>query len=151
MPDMDGFTRLLRVSANELETAILNLEKEATQKKKSKAAAKPKSDVLFNNLKKYLKENPELIKSDMGKFQFDITGPVSAQWKVDLTKAPGKITRGSLEDPDATFTIRDKYLLRIGQGELDVASAFVQGRLAIKGDSDKAMKVGKLLAGMPKL
>ena len=70
---------------------------------------------------------------------------------MDLSKAPGKITRGTLADADATFTIRDKYLVRIAKGELDVASAFVQGRLAIKGDSQKAMKVGKILAGMPSL
>ncbi len=151
MPDMDQFTRYLRESANELESAIQNLEKEATKSSKSKAAAKPQSDALFSHLKKYLKANPELLKSNLGKFQFNITGPVSGVWKIDLSKAPGKITRGTLDDADATFTIRDKYLYRIATGELDVTSAFVQGRLAIKGDSDKAMKVGKILAGMPPL
>jgi len=151
MPTMDNFTKSILDSANELEAAILELEKSAIKKTKSKASAKPQSDKLFNHLKKYLKENPELIKSDLGKFQFKITGPIPGEWKVDLTKAPGKITRGVIEDADATFTIRDKYLMRIAKGELDVASAFVQGRLAIKGNSDKAMKVGKILAGMPAL
>lgn len=151
MPDLDNFTVYIRESANELEKLVLQFEKEATKTQRKKSTAKPKSDAYFNKIKKYLKENPETIKKEVGQFQFNITGPVTGAWKVDLSTPPGKIIRGTLSESDAIFTIRDKYLDRIAKGDLDIASAFVQGRLAIKGDMDKAMKLGVILGKLKDL
>jgi len=152
MPDLDSFTKYLRESANELEAAIL--KKGKPKKKKSistKKATKPKSDALFSHLKKYLKENAQHIKPNNGLFQFEVTGPIPAQWKVDLNKSPGVIRRGTAAKPDVTLTISDEHLMRIATGKLNLQTAFIQGRLKIKGDSTRAMKLGSILNRVPKL
>ena len=145
MPELDKFTVYLRESANELEAEILKWEKTGKKKKPTKTA-KPKSDAVFNNMKKYLKDNPEFLKKEVGKFQFNITGDATGAWKVDLSKPPGRITRGTFKEADATFTVQDKYLVRIGNGDLSLMNAFIQGRLSIDGDNAKAMKLGKILS-----
>ncbi len=149
MPDLDIFSRYLRESANELEAAIL--KRGRSKKKSKKVIKKAKSDVLFVHIKKFLKENPPAVKPNSGIFQFNITGPVATNWKVDLNKSPGTVTKTKATKPDAIFTIKDEHLLRIGQGKLNIQTAFVQGRLKIKGDMSKAMKLGGLLAKLPKL
>lgn len=145
MPELDKFTVYLRESANELEAEVLKWEK-AGKKKKAPKRAKPKSDALFNKLKKFLKDNPEFLKKEVGKFQFNITGAATGAWKVDLSNPPGRITRGTFKDADATFSVDDKYLVRIGSGDLSLMNAFIQGRLSISGDNSKAMKLGKILS-----
>lgn len=152
MPDLDIFTKYIRESANELEAAILKhgkpKKKKAVAKKK---ATKAESDALFNHLKKYLKENAQYIKPNNGLFQFEVTGPVPTQWKVDLNKSPGIVRRGTAAKPDVTFTISDAHLMRIATGKLNLQTAFIQGRLKIQGDTAKAMKLGSILNRVPKL
>ncbi|MEM6320332.1 MAG: wax ester/triacylglycerol synthase family O-acyltransferase [Bacteroidota bacterium] len=150
MPEQGTFSRYLLESANELEAAILAYEKSG----KKKAAPKKvtaKSDALFAYMKKYLKDNPDAIRPDSGVFQFNVTGDVETFWKLDLNKSPAVIRRGKAANPDATFTIKDDHLLKIGQGKLNLQTAFIQGRLKINGNSGKAMKLGGVLMKMPKM
>ena len=84
-------------------------------------------------------------------FQFQVTGPAPAQWKVDLNKSPGVVRRGTAANPDVTLTVSDDHLMRIATGKLNLQTAFIQGRLKIKGDSAKAMKLGSILSRVPKL
>ncbi|MEM1119190.1 MAG: wax ester/triacylglycerol synthase family O-acyltransferase [Bacteroidota bacterium] len=151
MPEQGTFSRYLLDSANELETAVLAYEKSG---KKKKPAAKPKakSDALFAHMKKYFKENPKAVKPDSGIFQFVVkAGELETLWKLDLNKSPAVVTKTKAAKPDATFTIKDDHLLRIGQGKLNIQTAFIQGRLKIHGDSAKAMKLGGILMKLPKM
>ncbi|MEL6252041.1 MAG: wax ester/triacylglycerol synthase family O-acyltransferase [Bacteroidota bacterium] len=149
MPDIDIFTRYLRESANELEEAISNMKSRKRTAKKT--TAKAQSDALFAHLKKELKANAEHIKPNNGLFQFNVTGDVPREWKIDLNKSPGVVRKGKAEDPDVTFTVSDKHLTRIGRGEMNLQAAFIQGRLKIHGDSSKAMKLGTILSKLQKL
>ena len=127
MPDIDKFSRYLRESANELEAEILKLEsKKRTVKKTPKKA---QSDALFTHVRKQLKLNAEHIKPNNGIFQFNVTGDVPREWKIDINKSPGTVTKGKAAEPDVTFTVADKHLYRIGKGEMSLQSAFFQGRL----------------------
>ena len=63
----------------------------------------------------------------------------------------GEVRRGKAKNPDVTLTVADKHLVKIGRGELNLQAAFIQGRLKIDGDSTKAMKLGTILAKLPKL
>lgn len=148
MPDLDVFTRYIRESANELEAAILAHKEKETQKKVVKKAEKPASDKLFKDFKKFLKELPDNGKPKSGIFQFNITGPVQAHWVVDISTYPGTVKSGKIDKPDATFTIEDDHLVRIAAGDLDVQTAFIQGRLKIDGDYTQAMKLAKILGKM---
>jgi diacylglycerol O-acyltransferase / wax synthase len=150
MPDLDDFTRYLRESANELEAAVMEYAAKKEQKTEQKAE-QPQSDVVFETLKKHLKKHPELVKPDSGIFQFKVKGATETLWKIDLNAVPAKISKGKAATPDATFIIEDKHLVKIASGKLDMQSAFIQGRLKVEGDFGKAMKLGSLLAKMPKL
>lgn len=147
MPDLDDFTRYLRESANELEAAIQQHGQKKVKKAKPKAE-KPASDKLFQDLKKFLKAMPDNGKPKSGVFQFFITGPVPAEWVVDISVYPGTVKAGKTEAPDATFTIEDDHLVRIASGQLDFQTAFIQGRLKVDGDFSMAMKLGKILGKM---
>lgn len=149
MPDIDIFSRYLRESANELEAAILKIKDKKAKAKK--VVAKAQSDALFAHVKKQLKLNAEHIKPNNGLFQFTVTGPTPRVWRIDLNKSPGEVRRSKAKDPDVHFTIADKHLIRIGRGEMNLQTAFIQGRLKIDGDSSKAMKLGTILSKFPKM
>ncbi len=150
MPDIDNFSRYLRESANELEAAVLNLDKTKKDKTKKKPA-KAASDKLFTHIRKYLKENSKSIKAKSGVFEFEVIGPVPTFWKIDLDKSPGTVRKGKAANADAKFTIKDEHLMRIARGELNVQTAFIQGRLKIDGKSGKALQFGQILRKIPKI
>ncbi|MFT5168731.1 MAG: diacylglycerol O-acyltransferase [Saprospiraceae bacterium] len=149
MPDIDTFTKYLLDSANELEAAALKVKDKKVRAKK--VVSKPSSDALFAHFKKHLKLSAQYIKPNNGLFQFNVTGDTPTEWKIDLNKSPGEVRRGKAKDPEVTFTIDDKHLLRVGQGKLNLQTAFIQGRLKIEGDSAKAMKLGAILSKLPKM
>jgi len=147
MPDLDDFTRYLRESANELEAAIQQHSKKK-EKKPTKKAEKPASDKLFKQLGDFLKALPDNGKPKSGVFQFKVTGPVPAEWAVDISVYPGTVKPGKASAPDAIFTVEEEHLLRIAEGKLDVQTAFIQGRLKIDGDFNQAMRLAKILGKM---
>lgn len=149
MPDIDIFTRYIRESANELEALILEMEEKRQEEAESTAVAE--SDALFEHMGQYFQDNPEFLRPGAGLFQFDITGPAAGHWHINLNEAPGSVSRGSAENPDATLVIRDDHLMRIARGELDLQIAVVQGRLQIKGDMQKALKLGGVMNKIPNL
>lgn len=150
MPDIDTFTRYLRESANELEAAILEHQKKGVKKKKPKPT-KAKSDKFFEHIKKFIKANPEAIYPNSGVYQFHITGAVPSDWKLDFNKSPGTVRKSKAGTADVTLTISDQHLMRIAAGKLNVQTAFIQGRLKVKGDTAKAIKLGKILSLIPDL
>ena len=147
MPDIDIFTRYLRESANELEEQVLKLEKEknnSTKRKKNN-----KSDALFNHLKKHLKDNPDFLKPDSGIFQFVVKGDKISNWQLDLNTPPGSVKRGVAAAADVTINVKDEHLSKIASGTLKFQTAFIQGRLSIKGDTKKGMRLAKILSLLP--
>lgn len=147
MPDLDNFTKYIREAANELEAAVLNLEKK--QKAKApKKISKPASDKLFAELGTFLKKIPDNGKPKSGVFQFNVKNDANSKWVVDISKYPGAVSAGKAENPDATFSINEEYLVKIATGKLDVQTAFIQGRLKIDGDFDQAMRLAKILGKM---
>ena len=122
MPDLDLFSDYILDSANDLEERILAYNKKGKKKDTKQKVSKPKivkSDAYFEHLKKYLKDNPKFIKKEVGLFQVLIKGEVSSEWKIDLRKAPGRITRGRIKSFDTSLTVRDSHFYDIGKGKLD--------------------------------
>jgi diacylglycerol O-acyltransferase / wax synthase len=149
MPDLDNFTKYIRESANELEAAILEHQAKKEKAKPAKKAAKPASDKLFLQLKKFLSAMPDNGKPKSGVFQFKVKGETVSEWTVDISKFPATVTQGKSEvSVDATFNIDEEHLMKIAAGKLDVQTAFIQGRLKIDGDFDQAMRMGKILGKM---
>ncbi len=151
MPDIDLFTRYIRESANELEELVHAYARRKKSVKKPKVSSKAKSDRLFEHYRKYLKNNPEFLKPDSGKYQFLINGTTDAVWQLNLEKPPGTVRRGRIKDPDLTITVSDDHLYKIGTGEMNFQMAFIQGRVKVQGDTNKAMRLAKIISLIPPL
>ena len=81
----------------------------------------------------------------------DFITPVCESKRIIKPLLEGSPSFGLLKKPDATFTIKDDHLLKIGQGKLNIQTAFIQGRLKIEGDTGKAMKLGGVLMKLPNM
>ncbi|MFT7586867.1 MAG: diacylglycerol O-acyltransferase [Cellvibrionaceae bacterium] len=148
MPDIDLFTRYLWESANELETAILELEE--VRKEAEKLLPKTaKSDAMFEYLAQFLQENPDYLRPGAGRFQYKIIGDIESDWIMDFSESPGRVKRGVIDNPDATLTIRDDHFMRLARKEIDYEIAIVQGRMKIDGNLDQVLKLGGIIAGIP--
>ena len=75
-------------------------------------------------------------------YLFDIEG--AGQWKVVVDDGKVKVTEGSSGDVDCTITSSEENFERIVAGELNPTSAYMTGKLKVKGDMGAAMKLQKL-------
>lgn len=74
-------------------------------------------------------------------YLFDIDG--AGKWKVDVQDGSVKVTEDE-EDADVTITTSEETFEKITSGEQNATSAYMTGRLKVKGDMGAAMKLQKL-------
>ena len=74
-------------------------------------------------------------------YLFDVTG--AGVWKVDVQDSGVKVTEGAA-DATTTITIDEGDFDRLVAGELNPMTAFMTGKLKVKGDMGAAMKLQKL-------
>src|ERR687883_1782708 len=75
-------------------------------------------------------------------YVFDIQG--AGQWTVRLDDGKVSVTEGAAGDPDGTITSSQENFERIVEGDLNPTSAYMTGKLKVKGDMGAAMKLQKL-------
>src|SRR5919197_4566181 len=77
-------------------------------------------------------------------YLFDIEG--AGKWTVSLDDGKVSVNEGEREtgDPDCTITSSQENFERIVAGELNPTSAYMTGKLKVKGDMGAAMKLQKL-------
>jgi putative sterol carrier protein len=75
-------------------------------------------------------------------YLFDIDG--AGKWTVSLDDGKVSVTEGEAGDPDCTITSSQENFERIVAGELNPTSAYMTGKLKVKGDMGAAMKLQKL-------
>src|SRR5919197_3398393 len=74
-------------------------------------------------------------------YLFDIDG--AGKWKVDV--ADGKVTVSEGDgDADATISTSEETFTKMVSGEQNPTSAYMTGKLKVKGDMGAAMKLQKL-------
>jgi WS/DGAT/MGAT family acyltransferase len=144
MPDLDAFTRYLRESANELEAAVVpeGQEDQVTDEAYARAVAEL-TDAFVAQMRTTLEKAPKDRSLGEGTFLLCITGAADRSWTIDFEDR--SVTEGNGQPPDATLTIRDAHLAEILKGNLDPQIAFVQGKLRVDGDINKAIEFGALL------
>jgi putative sterol carrier protein len=76
-------------------------------------------------------------------YLFDIEG--AGQWLVAVNDGAIDVTEGGGE-ADTTITTSEESFLAISKGELNPTSAYMTGKLKIKGDMGAAMKLQKLFS-----
>ena len=74
-------------------------------------------------------------------YLFDIEG--AGQWVVAVDDGDVDVRQGPGE-ADATITTSEESFLAISRGELNPTTAYMTGKLKIKGDMGAAMKLQKL-------
>jgi putative sterol carrier protein len=74
-------------------------------------------------------------------YLFDIDG--AGTWKVDVQDGSVKVTEGG-DGADVTITTSEETFDKIVSGEQNATSAYMTGKLKVKGDMGAAMKLQKL-------
>jgi putative sterol carrier protein len=74
-------------------------------------------------------------------YLFDIDG--AGKWKVDVHDGDVKVKENA-EDADVTITTSEETFDKIVSGEQNATSAYMTGKLKVKGDMGAAMKLQKL-------
>jgi putative sterol carrier protein len=77
-------------------------------------------------------------------YQFEATGDGGGTWHVVMNDGEARVDRGPAPEPDITLTTTADDLLAIVNGKMSGQSAFLTGRLKIKGDMSLAMKLQNL-------
>ena len=75
-------------------------------------------------------------------YVFDIAG--AGQWTVAVDDGRVSVTDGAAPDADCTITSSEENFERIVAGELNPTSAYMTGKLKVKGNMGAAMKLQKL-------
>jgi putative sterol carrier protein len=74
-------------------------------------------------------------------YVFEIDG--AGTWKVDVEDGNVSVSEGGGE-ADATITASEETFNKIASGEMNATTAYMTGKLKIKGDMGAAMKLQKL-------
>jgi putative sterol carrier protein len=74
-------------------------------------------------------------------YLFDIEG--AGTWKVDVRDGSVNVTEGG-EGADVTIIASEETFEKITSGEQNATSAYMTGKLKVKGDMGAAMKLQKL-------
>lgn len=74
-------------------------------------------------------------------YLFDVTD--AGQWRVQVDDGTVKVTEGP-GDADVTIATSEESFMRIVRGEQNATTAYMTGKLKLKGDIGAAMKLQKL-------
>ncbi len=74
-------------------------------------------------------------------YLFDVDG--AGQWKVDVADSGVNVTEGAAE-ADCTISVSEENFQRLVSRELNPTTAYMTGKLKVKGDMAAAMKLQKL-------
>jgi len=109
---------------------------------KSASAGAPGSEAAKVFAAVQQKVTDELKKEINAVMSFVISGDT---WSVDANSArPLKVARGETEKPDVTIITDEETFLKMASGDVKAASAFMSGKLKIKGNLAIAMKAEKI-------
>lgn len=112
------------------------------------------SNAVFSRIASNMKRDPTLLKKVNGSFLFVVNGSGggTASWAIDAKVGGGSVALAA--DPpakaDCTITISDSDLIKLASGKLNAMSAYMSGKLKLKGKAALAQKLAELLKGAPK-
>jgi len=131
---------------------LQNTTKPAEEKAAEAASGETgKLQQVFNNIAPHI--TPEVVEKNNAVYAFVITVPGEAQpqkWYLDLTGAGGCGPGEAKGKADVTFSLKADVFHKMFAGELKPTSAFMSGKMKMKGDMSKAMRLEGLMNKMRK-
>jgi putative sterol carrier protein len=88
------------------------------------------------------KVSPERIAGMSNTYAFDIDG--AGAWTVAIDDGAVTVSEGGAGDADCTISASEETFEKIVAGEANATTAYMTGKLKIKGDMGAAMKLQKL-------
>lgn len=88
--------------------------------------------------------SPEVVKSTNAVFQFDLKD--KGTYYLDMKSGGGQVGQGTPPNKtDVTISVSGDDFMKLFKGTLSPTSAYMMGKMKIKGDMSKAMALDKLL------
>lgn len=100
---------------------------------------------LFSEIEVRLKENPQSIADMKAIYQFDLSGKEPATYQLHLSDGTAKVEEGEAASADCQIQMSADDFKELLMGKLNPTSAFMFGKLKVKGNMGLAMKLQKVL------
>uniref|UniRef100_A0A8R1DIG1 SCP2 domain-containing protein n=1 Tax=Caenorhabditis japonica TaxID=281687 RepID=A0A8R1DIG1_CAEJA len=106
-----------------------------------------KSDVIFEEIKERIQTDKDLVKKVGTSFRMTIVGTdgTSKVWTIDAKSAEPYVGDDATRPVEIEINIKDADFISIAQGKLKPDQAFMQGKMKLKGNIAKAMKLRTIL------
>jgi putative sterol carrier protein len=75
-------------------------------------------------------------------YRFDVEG--AGSWTVDVRDGKVSVAQDGAPEPDATISTSEETFQKLVSGEQNPTSAYMTGKVKVKGDMGAAMKLQKL-------
>jgi putative sterol carrier protein len=109
-------------------------------------SADMKTAELFQEIEKRINENPKPVEGIESVYQFELSGDDGATYQLHLSNGTAKVVEGPAASADCTLQMDAKDFKDMVFGNLNGTAAFMTGKLKIKGDMSKAIKLQSILS-----
>jgi putative sterol carrier protein len=100
---------------------------------------------IFNEMQKRMDANPAKLAGMKAVFQFDISGADPGIYSVAIADGKAAVSEGTSASSNITITMASNDFADMVEGKLDGVTAFMGGKLKVKGDMMLAMQLQSLL------
>ncbi|KAF2368738.1 SCP2 sterol-binding domain [Trinorchestia longiramus] len=143
MPDffLDAFDEAVAQSVLEKKNKPAAVKAEEAAGAEAQEIAK-----IFGNLQSVI--TPEVVEKTKAIYAFHVTVPggEASRWWINLKEGSGGVGEGSPSSPaDVTFTLNADIFGKLFSGNLKPTAAVMSGKMKLKGDIGKAMKLEGLM------
>ncbi|MFZ5643604.1 MAG: SCP2 sterol-binding domain-containing protein [Bacillota bacterium] len=100
---------------------------------------------VMSELSDVLQKNMAKNKGMSGVYQFELSGEEPLDFYIKLSDGVPEVVEGKADSPSITVSMSGSDFLGLKNGTLNAMSAFMGGKLKVKGDMSLAMKLESLI------
>merc|ERR1712127_521087 len=126
------------------------LGNDETAKASNTSSGSPMDDIMSKMNSTLLTDGPRFVEKIQCIYQFTIKDTKETYF-LDLKSGAGQAGKLSSSDnfeSDVQFTMKEKVFIKMFKGQINSTTAFMTGKLKIKGDMKKAMALERLMSKM---